>query len=85
MTLGVLCIILRNFRAKSVGAVSKNVFCKKLPHSGARRGPCEKSGVEVVVSQPRSVCAKFGIDRANSMVIICKYVFPVHFWLLPEN
>ena len=32
---------LRDFRAKIVGAVSKNVFFKNQPHGGARRGPCE--------------------------------------------
>ena len=31
------------FRAKSVGAVSKNVFYKKRPDGGARGDPCEKS------------------------------------------
>jgi hypothetical protein len=36
---------------------------KKQPHGGAGRGACEKS--EVVVCQPRSVCAKFGMDRGN--------------------
>ena len=29
MTLEILCTDLRGFRAKSVGAVCKNVFCKK--------------------------------------------------------
>ena len=42
MTLEILCTALCDFRAKSVGAVSKNVFCKNQPHGGARRGPCEK-------------------------------------------
>ena len=42
MTLEILCTALRDFRAKSVGAVSKNVSCKNRPHGGARRGPCEK-------------------------------------------
>ena len=65
MTLEILCNDLRDFRAKSVGAVSKNVFCKNRPHGGARGGPCEKAGLEVVICHPRSVCAKFGIDRGN--------------------
>ena len=55
-----------DFRIKSVGAVSKNVFDKKRPGGGARGGPCEKSGLEVVIWHPRSVCAKFSIDRGNS-------------------
>ena len=65
MTLEILCTDLCDFRAKSVGAVSKNVFYKKRPDGGARGGPCEKSGLEVVIWHPRSVCAKFGMDRGN--------------------
>ena len=65
MSVEILCTALRDFRAKSVGAVSKNVFCKNRPDGGARRGACEESGAEVVICHPRSVCAKFGIDRAN--------------------
>ena len=42
MSVDILCSDLRDFRAKIVGAVSKNVFCKNRPHGGARRGPCEK-------------------------------------------
>ena len=42
MTLEILCTDLRDFRAKSVGAVSKNVFYKKRPDGGARGGPYEK-------------------------------------------
>ena len=41
MTLEILCTDLRDFRTKSVGAVSKNVFYKKRPDGGARGGPCE--------------------------------------------
>ena len=55
----------RDFRAKSVGSVSKNVLHKNRPHGGARGGPCEKAGVKLVISLPWSVCAKFGIDRGN--------------------
>ena len=39
MTLEVLCTDLRHFRAKYVGAVSKNMFCKYRPHGGARGVP----------------------------------------------
>ena len=65
MTLEILCTDLCDFRAKSVGAVSKNVFNKKRPGGGTRGGPYEKAGLEVVICHPRSVCAKFGIDRGN--------------------
>ena len=60
-----LCTNFRDFRAKSVGVVSKNVFDKGGPGGGARGGPCEKAGLEVVIYPPRSVCAKFGVDRVN--------------------
>ena len=60
-----MCIALRDFRAKSVGAVSKNVFCKNLPYGGAREGPCERAGLEVVICHLTSVCAEFGIERGN--------------------
>ena len=40
MRVDILCTDLRDFRAKIVGAVSKNVFCKNRPHGGARRGSC---------------------------------------------
>ena len=46
--------------------MSKNVFDKVRPGGGARAGPCEKAGLEVVIYPPRSVCAKFGVDRVNS-------------------
>ena len=65
MTLEILCTNVRDFRAKSVGAVSKNVFCKNRPYGGARGGPGEKAGLEVVICHPRSVCAKFSIDKGN--------------------
>ena len=65
MTLEILCSDLCDFRAKSAGAVSKNVFCKSLLYGGARGGPCEKAGLEVVIYHPRSVSAAFGIDRSN--------------------
>ena len=39
-----------DFRAKFVGAVSKNVFCKDLP-------PCEKSGLGVVICH-KGVCVQ---------------------------
>ena len=39
MTLEILCTDLHDFRAKSVRAVAKIVFCISLPHGGARRGP----------------------------------------------
>ena len=42
MTLEMLCTALRDFRAKSVGAVTINVFFKNQPHGGARIGPCDK-------------------------------------------
>ena len=41
------------------------MFHKGRPGGGARGGPCEKSGQKVVVSHPRSVCGKFGVDRVN--------------------
>ena len=41
MSVDLLCTVLCDFRAKIVGAVSKNVFFKNRPHGGARRGPCE--------------------------------------------
>ena len=41
MTLEILCTDLHDFRAKSVAAVSKNVFNKKRPDGGARGRPCE--------------------------------------------
>ena len=47
MTLDILSTSLRDVRAKSVGAVSKKVFCKNQPHGGARRGP-----VEVLIVTP---------------------------------
>ena len=65
MTLEILCADLRDYRANSAGAVSKNVFCKDQPCGGTREGPCEKAGLEVVTCHPRSVCAKFSIDRGN--------------------
>ena len=37
MSVDILCSDLRDFRAKSVGAVSKNVFCKNQPYGGTRR------------------------------------------------
>ena len=40
MTLEILCTALRDFRAKSVGAVSKNVFCKSRPDGGVRWDRC---------------------------------------------
>ena len=49
MTLEILSAALHDFRPKSVGAVSKNVFCKYRPDGGARRGACENSGAEVVI------------------------------------
>ena len=36
MTLEILFSDLRNYRAKTVGAVSKNGFRKNWPHGGAR-------------------------------------------------
>ena len=45
MTLEILCTDLCDFRAKYVGAVSKNVFSKNQPHGGARGVPCEKPGL----------------------------------------
>jgi len=44
MTLEILCTDLCDFRAKSVGAVSKNVFCKNWPYGGARGGHVRKQG-----------------------------------------
>ena len=55
-----------DFRTKSVRAVSKSVFDSNRPGGGARGGPYEKSGLEVVIWHPRTVCARFGIDRGNS-------------------
>ena len=44
---------------------------KKRPGGGARGGPCEKSG-QVVIWYPRSVCAKFGINRGNGSAVHSK-------------
>ena len=49
MTLERLCTNFHDFRAKSVGVVSKNVFDKGRPGGGARGGLCEKSGLKVVI------------------------------------
>ena len=57
MTLEILCTDLFDFRPKSVGEVSKNVFCKNRPDVGVKSG---------LICHPRSVCAKFGIDRSNN-------------------
>ena len=65
MTLERLCTNFRDFRAKSVGVVFQNVFDKGRPGGGARGGPCEKSGLEVVIWHPRCVCVKFGVNRVN--------------------
>ena len=65
MTLEILCNDLCDFRAKSVGAALKNVFCKDRSNGGARGDQFEKAGLGVVICHPRSVCAKFGIDRGN--------------------
>ena len=58
MTLDILFTGLLDFRATSVGAVCKNVFYKKSPDGGARGGPCETSGLAVVIWHPRSVCVQ---------------------------
>ena len=63
MSVDILCTDLRDFRANIVGAVSKNVFCKNRPHGSAIEEGLVRN--EVVVWQPRSVCAKFGMDRGN--------------------
>ena len=65
MTVEILSTDLRDFWTKSVGVLSKNMFCKYRPHGGARTGPCEKCGAEVQKWHPGSVCAQFGSDRAN--------------------
>ena len=39
MTLEIVCTNVYDFRAKSVEAVSKNVFYKNRPDGGARGGP----------------------------------------------
>ena len=65
MTVEILSTDLRDFGPKSVGAVNRNVFSKHWPHGGARRGPFEKCGAEVLNWHPGSVCAQFGSDRAN--------------------
>ena len=49
MTLERLCTNFRDFTAKPVGVVSKNVFDKGVPGGGARGGPCEKAGLKVVI------------------------------------
>ena len=41
------------------------MFDKGRPGGGARGGPCEKSGLEVVIWHPRCVCVKFGVNRVN--------------------
>ena len=64
LTLEILCTDLCDFRAKSVGTVSKNVLCKNRPNGGARRGLCEKCGTEVQHCYPGSACAKLDRDRA---------------------
>ena len=65
MTVEILSTDLRDFWTKSVGVVYRNVFCKHRPHGGARTGPFEKCGAEVLNWHPGSVCAHFGSDRAN--------------------
>ena len=65
MAVEILSTDLHEFWTKSLGVLSKNVFCKSWPHDGARVGPCEKAGLEVVIWHPRSVCAKFGMDRGK--------------------
>ena len=47
------CTVLRDFRKRSVVAVSK------------KKSPFDISGLDVVIWHPRNVCAKFGIDRGN--------------------
>ena len=45
--------------------MAKNVYCKKCADGGTRASQCEECGLEVVIWQPMSVFAKFGIDRGN--------------------
>ena len=59
MTLEILCNDVCEFTAKSVGAVSKNVFTKMMV---ALEG-VHVTNQDVVIWHPRSVCAKFGIVR----------------------
>ena len=49
MTLERLCSNFRDFWAKSIGVVPKNVFHKGRPGGGAIGGACEKWGLEVVI------------------------------------
>ena len=49
---------MRDFWRKSVGAVSKkSVLDYNLPGGGARGGPCDKSGLEVVICT-QGVCVQ---------------------------
>ena len=65
MTIEILCTDLRDFGTKSVGVLSKNVFCTNRPPGGAITGPCEKFGAEVLLWYPGNVCAQFGCEQAN--------------------
>ena len=53
MSVDILCTALCDFRAKVVGAVSKNVFCKKRPQGGARRGRNGGSGLAAKITMRR--------------------------------
>ena len=62
MTLEILCTNLSDVGPKSVGAVAKNVFCKRRLEEGHVRN------LEVVICILPSkewACAKFGINRCN--------------------
>ena len=65
ITVEILSTNLHEFRTKSVGAVSRNMFCENQPHGGATTGLCEKYGAEVQNFHAGSVCAKLERDRTN--------------------
>ena len=61
----ILSTDLHEFWTKSLGAVSRILFCKKQPHGGATTGLCEKRGAEVRNGHAGSVCAKLERDQTN--------------------
>ena len=65
MTIERLSNDLQNFWTESRAVISKNVFYKRWPPGGAITGRSVKFGAEVHLWYPKSVCAKFGIDRVN--------------------
>ena len=65
ITIEILSTNLHEFWTKSVGAVSRNMFCKNQPHDGATTVLCEKFWAEVRNGHAGSVRAKLERDRTN--------------------